>query len=685
MKIEIAVPGRMMQSGSSLLRSIQNNNMPILDLFVRESIQNSLDAGKKGVNFVDVEFLTGMFSKKRLNEVLEGTEDGFNKRYKEDKYCYIAIRDSNTEGLTGPLDFETIQNNEYGNINKLIYSIGKPQQQEGAGGSWGLGKTVYYRVGVGVVIFYSRIKLANGQFQSRMAASFVEDELKEDSIIPGYHGKSKCGIAWWGCEVKGRENRTQPVTDEREIEKVLDIFGIAKYNSEKTGTTIIIPYVDKKILQDNSIQEDGRQGYWINDFDQFLRVSVQRWYAPRLDNMEFPYGCYLRTRINGVPLTSEDMEPTFKMVQNLYKCATLNNSETEKLKKEYGIETEEISLRGVLEQTTAGQIAYVKAKKEWLGMCPPENYASPMLYCNCEMEDTEMNRPLIFFTRKPGMIVSYEHMGAWVNGINKTESDFYIMGIFVLNSSNNMKPEYGKTLEGYVRDSEMADHNTWTDFTFENYNPRIISKIQGHVSKKISVQFEEEISGKKKKNVGLGNVIGQILLPPEGFGTRASTSGRNGTDGGTGISQRKSYSFKILEEETAYSAEGMEIQTESIIGKRIKGLIVELGINAESAIINYRDWIEKLGMAVPFEIESADITIKDSQTQSAVKEFTLNALNKSYDFEKGKSSLIFYDGKISGVSFAKYKEDDIVVADMSLRIRVHSRDINLQIRESWVR
>lgn len=44
MKIEIAEPGRMTQSGSSLLKLIQNNNMPILDLLVRESIQNSLDA-----------------------------------------------------------------------------------------------------------------------------------------------------------------------------------------------------------------------------------------------------------------------------------------------------------------------------------------------------------------------------------------------------------------------------------------------------------------------------------------------------------------------------------------------------------------------------------------------------------------------------------------------------------------
>ena len=52
MKIEIAEPGRMTQTGSSLLNPLQNNNMPVLDLLVRESIQNSLDARKDGSKYV---------------------------------------------------------------------------------------------------------------------------------------------------------------------------------------------------------------------------------------------------------------------------------------------------------------------------------------------------------------------------------------------------------------------------------------------------------------------------------------------------------------------------------------------------------------------------------------------------------------------------------------------------------
>ena len=45
MHIEIAEFGKMSQSGNSLLNLIQNNDLPILDLLVREAMQNSLDAG----------------------------------------------------------------------------------------------------------------------------------------------------------------------------------------------------------------------------------------------------------------------------------------------------------------------------------------------------------------------------------------------------------------------------------------------------------------------------------------------------------------------------------------------------------------------------------------------------------------------------------------------------------------
>jgi len=144
MKIEIAEHGRMTESGSSLLRLIQNQDMPLLDLLVRESVQNSLDAVKKGAPYANVDFHTGSFASRELNKHFEKVDKALDKKFPYEKgpYDFIEIRDTNTNGLTGPVRYDDVKNNEFGNLLKLVYEICKPQQAEGAGGSWGLGKTI---------------------------------------------------------------------------------------------------------------------------------------------------------------------------------------------------------------------------------------------------------------------------------------------------------------------------------------------------------------------------------------------------------------------------------------------------------------------------------------------------------------------------------------------------------------
>ena len=81
MIIEIAEHERMSESGSSLLRLIQNQDIPLLDLFIREGIQNALDAAKDGVQYVNVNLITGKFYSNQLNNKLSGIEGNLNVRY----------------------------------------------------------------------------------------------------------------------------------------------------------------------------------------------------------------------------------------------------------------------------------------------------------------------------------------------------------------------------------------------------------------------------------------------------------------------------------------------------------------------------------------------------------------------------------------------------------------------------
>ena len=137
MKIEIAEHGRMTESGSSLLRLIQNQSMPLLDLLVREAVQNSLDATNKSDPFVAVDISVKDFRAKDLNKHFDSIHHTLNSRFPSAQpYKSIVVRDSNTFGLTGPVRYKDVVDNRFGNLLKLVYEICKPQQDEGAGGSW---------------------------------------------------------------------------------------------------------------------------------------------------------------------------------------------------------------------------------------------------------------------------------------------------------------------------------------------------------------------------------------------------------------------------------------------------------------------------------------------------------------------------------------------------------------------
>lgn len=680
MNIEIAEPGRMMQTGSSLLKLIQNNNMPVLDLFVRESIQNSLDAKNDKDSYVTVNFLTGKFNRKKLNTELEGVSCALNKKYMKNEYKYIAVKDSNTVGLTGPLHYDAVTDNNYGNLLKLIYEISKPQEAEGAGGSWGLGKTVYFRIGIGLVLYYSRIINENGNYESRLAASLVEDEIKDDALIPPLNKKTKRGIAWWGEKIG--ENKTQPVTDEQYIHNILKIFGIEPYTGNSTGTMIIIPYIDEeKLLKSNQIEyhyneENIVQLFWQKSVEDYLRIAVQRWYAPRLSNDKYPYGKYLRTAINGVPITQTGMEPVFKVVQSLYNRAIGCDCKSDILYNSLittGVT--DISIRKVLETTKAGTIAYVKVSKDLLKMNYPDNNPNPYMYVNCEIRDKGKNKPLLFFTRKPGMIVSYENSGYWCDGIDSTNPDEYIMAIFVLNSDNKLTGNnINLSLEEYIRKSEMADHTTWSDYNIGNCNPRIVSKVQSQVSSKISKEFSsDEEDATSKINSGLGKMFGDLLLPPENFGKKPSSGVSAGRKTNTYSEKHKNVS--LILDSIKYTESGVEIQVNIKTSGKINSTGIMMAIDSETGKISVREWENKMGLDMPFEIESCDIVFLKIDDNSDKNLVVLNYENKVKNVNDISCKMKFSD---NGVCYAVHFESENrhnMEISLNLNLTLNRKDI----------
>ena len=314
--------------GSVTLKSLQNDNIPELDLLVREAIQNSSDASLKqdGDSFT-VKFNTGFFNPAQFNTNLTGIESILDDMFPGDTAEFLEIRDTKTEGLTGPLRIKDMPTGgNHGNFFKLIFDTGKKQTQTGAGGNWGFGKSVYYRVGMGIVVFYSRIKTESG-YESRLIITLVENEESPNAIL-GKVSPRSAGKAWWGLQ-DGED--FLPLVDDALIEEILNVFKIPVFKGDETGTSVIIPYIKTKELLKNiipaeaSISDDVRaRCTWATNFEEYLTLAIQKWYAPKIQNRHLKEFCdkkWLRVYINNNPIRYDSMLPFFKLVQELYTIA----------------------------------------------------------------------------------------------------------------------------------------------------------------------------------------------------------------------------------------------------------------------------------------------------------------------------------------------------------------------------
>lgn len=604
---DIAKVDRMAQSGSSLLRLIQNDELPILDLLVRESLQNSLDAGKKNTSHVNVDLAINKFKKENVLNYFEGLTDTIGNFFLESEQKSLIIRDANTEGLTGPLSYEDMESREeQGNLLNLVYEIGRPQEKEGAGGSWGLGKTVYFRVGIGLVIYYSRVLNNNGDYSSRLAACLIEDETKDENktFIPyGSEHKLKRGVAWWGEQ---RNGKSVPITDEGSINEILEEFNVEPYKDEATGTTIILPFIkENELLTEKS---NGNSLPWTFSLERYLTVAVQRWYAPRLNNELFPYGGRLECTVNDRTIKKVNMEPPFLLMQDLYNQA-LDQANDVSILQDAEAYVESINTKNVLSDSEAGRISFAIVDKNKMLMAPPNNLPSPYEYFDVINHGGTENAPIISHTRKPGMIVSYNTAGEWVDKVQPQNENHFLIGLFVPNSDNEIInshfKEHAPTVEAYLRKSEKADHRSWYDYLYLGKGLNLVNRVQKTLTKRINkIIIKEDTIGETKRDTQLSNIVGKALLPPRGYGKSPGKEGTGKPRGGGKPVRKRNFSYELLNIK-AHSVYKTEI-TFSVKPLNNKSVNANLEISAlsEQGIMRGDKWENDIDVHFPFTLKN---------------------------------------------------------------------------------
>ncbi len=691
MIIEVAKEGRMDLTGSSVRRVIQNNSMPDLDLLVRESIQNSLDAFRKDTKAVRVDLGVGVFNNQKLAKELDGITGSLLSRYESNYYKHLYIRDRGTVGLTGPLHFSDRRQYDNNNLLKLVYDVGRPQEEKGAGGSWGYGKTVYYRIGIGLVIYYSRIKDKDGTYKSRLAACLVEDESSCNALLSNPSLNSKRGLAWWGRRYSYRnggiiEEGTIPETDERYINNFLSIFSVEPYREDETGTTIIIPYIsEKRLLTNTKVADSKTLVPWTDSVKDYLKIACQRWYVGRINNIEYQkYNKQplLQISVNGEVIRDDDIARPFKEIRKLYNMA-LTGKESN---SDYYCEP--IKLRNLFTSTTVGFVAYKMYTKAEMEMNPPINNPSPFVYVKNEDNDDYKDGDIILtFFRKPGMAVTYDTAGEWVNKIksNNEKSGEYLLIVFVLKSDNTFSNNGIKsidTIEEYFRSSERADHTAWYDINIDGYNPKILQKIQLGIRKKVNETFKTQEQIEERRSSSLSNMFGEYFLPPEGFGKKASLSGKGSKETG-GIQIRHKNVRASVNRKKIVLNEGfirMPLTVEAVAP--ISEAHYSLEIAADGKNIPLIHWKDKTGLDVPFSIENFTINRIQTDKKTIGENILLDKKREKYSNNSCSVSLEkSTSGDLCGIRFSSDYKDVLISGEVKVRVNDVMAQMSYSLKE----
>lgn len=275
------------------------------------------------------------------------------------------------------------------------------------------------------------------------------------------------------------------------------------------------------------------------------------------------------------------------------------------------------------------------------------------------------------------MIVSYEDVGNWVDGIKSTDKDKFIFVIFVLNSSNTLsEKEVDYSLEEYIRKSEMADHTSWSDFSIGNFNPRIVSKIQSQVDSKISKEFsvDDEMPA-EKFNSGLGKLFGDLLLPPENFGKKPNCAPGQSKKSGLKLSKHKNVILECNTANVIYYAGGMTINLIIKAKRKIKSTGFTVAIESETGTISHNDWENKLGLSMPFEVVGADIKINIKGGTNGIVEISVD--EEKIEMDRKNIRCVLHKsnkGKGYGVHI-DFSEMVVVEMEIAVHLKLYRRDI----------
>lgn len=215
------------------------SNVDDLSLFVREVAQNTWDARlnadeKKGAC---LDISVGTFSDANSKALESGvfnaepeTEDLRTALVEATRRGspYVIVRDSQTVGLAGATEAD--EKSTRRNFISFVRNIGQDTHDAQSGGSFGFGKSVFFRYSEhATILAYTRTTDAKGKGVSRLIGMSLHKSNRDHT-----------GRHWWGVPPNdGREGFNQPLSGEA-ADKLAELIGFSAYGTDEKGTSIMV-------------------------------------------------------------------------------------------------------------------------------------------------------------------------------------------------------------------------------------------------------------------------------------------------------------------------------------------------------------------------------------------------------------------------------------------------------------
>jgi hypothetical protein len=217
-----------------------------LDALVRESLQNSLDAGIGGAP-VRVKFSFGHLESDKVDYWFGSLAPHINAALGAEtsslisgKSRYLLVEDFQTTGLRGHPEMQLEEAKQKGGGEAsyyfFVHAEGESPKGGGTRGTWGIGKTVFQKLSM-IRSFFIYSERGAGQTPETVA---IGQSLLNLHTL---NGKSYIPDGWYSNQV---ESGLHTPIDEPESVRLAEDFNLQRMNGE-TGLSIVVPFIPQEV------------------------------------------------------------------------------------------------------------------------------------------------------------------------------------------------------------------------------------------------------------------------------------------------------------------------------------------------------------------------------------------------------------------------------------------------------